>query len=181
MQHVNLSSERLIFKPISLEYMRELFTEFNTEITKDMIYSPVKDIQETRKNIQQAIKDMDEGVVVDLVVEDKNTQEFIGRITLTNIHTSTPTICLRVKLAAQGKGYGKEMIKAVIYWAQKNIDFEYIAYKVNKENFRSIQLVKDIGGRIQQDETCNPLVKKRTPIGKEAEQYGYVYKIYKTA
>ena len=44
------------------------------------------------------------------------------------------------------------MVRATIDWAQNNIDFEYITYKVSSENFRSIKVIEGTGGIIVRDE-----------------------------
>ncbi|MEI6774102.1 MAG: hypothetical protein WCL18_04835 [bacterium] len=44
------------------------------------------------------------------------------------------------------------MVKTTIDWAQKNVHFEYITYKVNSENFRSIKVIERIGGVMVYDE-----------------------------
>jgi len=178
-KNITIETERLLLVPTTKAYATEIFNEFNEEVTKDMRFAPSKNIEETEKNIQEAIQKMNEGIVKDFIVLEKATKEFIWRITLTNIHTVTPIIGLRVKTGSQGKWYGKEMVKTTIDWAQKNVHFEYITYKVNSENFRSIKVIERIGGVMVYDEEWNPLLEKRSTIGKTSEQYEFTYRIFK--
>ena len=178
-KNITIETERLLLVPTTKAYATEIFNEFNEEVTRDMRFAPSKNIEETENNLQEAIQKMNDGVVKDFIGLDKATKKFIWRITLTNIHTLTPIIGLRVKTESQGKWYGKEMVRATIDWAQNNIDFEYITYKVSSENFRSIKVIEGTGGIIVRDEQWNPVLKKRSTIGKNTEQYEFTYRIFK--
>jgi hypothetical protein len=50
---------------------------------------------------------------------------------------------------------------------------------VNSENFRSIKIIEGLGGVIVRDGEWNPVLQKRTTIGKDVEQYEFSYRIPK--
>lgn len=50
---------------------------------------------------------------------DKNTNEFIGNITLDDINDEVAEIALSIKSILQNRGYGKEAIKGLIDYAKE--------------------------------------------------------------
>ncbi|MEI6774101.1 MAG: hypothetical protein WCL18_04830 [bacterium] len=76
-KNITIETERLLLVPTTKAYATEIFNEFNEEVTKDMRFAPSKNIEETEKNIQEAIQKMNEGIVKDFIVLEKATKEFI--------------------------------------------------------------------------------------------------------
>ncbi|HCF27600.1 MAG TPA: N-acetyltransferase, partial [Cyanobacteria bacterium UBA11049] len=58
---VEISTNRLLLKPISLEYKEEIFSEFTEEITVYMYPRPPQDISETELFINQSIIEVGNG------------------------------------------------------------------------------------------------------------------------
>lgn len=57
----------------------------------------------------------------------------------------TPELGVWVKKAAQGRKYGKEMITELVQWARGNIDFDYLAYPVARDNVPSRKIPEGLG------------------------------------
>jgi hypothetical protein len=56
LNNIKIKSERLLLKPILMDYLEIIFQEFSDEITTFMFPRTPKDIDETRKFISETIE-----------------------------------------------------------------------------------------------------------------------------
>ncbi|MFA6486161.1 MAG: GNAT family N-acetyltransferase [Candidatus Magasanikbacteria bacterium] len=148
---VVLETERLKLVPISMKHLEDIFKEFTSEITTHMFPQPSGNIEDTKKFITDSLNRMKKGENLQLVAEDKNTGEFLGCMGFHEIHRHDPEMGVWLKKSAHGKGYGKEAMKAIKDWADKNISYEYIKYPVVKVNTPSRQIAEFLGGKIARE------------------------------
>ena len=178
LKNIKIETERLILQPATLDYAQDIFSEFNDDVASQMRFLPSKNIQQTKQIILNRNKKFEEWTDFQFVVLEKNTKEFIWCCGIKNPQTLTPTIGLWVKVWAQWKWYGKEIIGWLLDWANQRLDFEYIKYDINKENIRSIKIVESFWWMPNLDSNGKIKIYKREVDEWKPEQFGYQYKIY---
>jgi hypothetical protein len=72
--NVEISTNSLLLKPISLEYNEDIFSEFTAEITRYMIPRSPQDISETELFINQSIIEVGNGGALIFVILKKSSQ-----------------------------------------------------------------------------------------------------------
>jgi len=147
----SLESERLKLVPLTREYREKIFKEFTSEVTVFMYPRPPKSIEETDNFISQSLDKLKRGQDLQMVVLDKNTNEFMGCAGLHNLNTLTPELGIWLKKSAQGKGRGLETIATLKKWAEDNVEYDYILYPVADKNIPSRKIVESLGGKIARE------------------------------
>jgi lysophospholipase L1-like esterase/RimJ/RimL family protein N-acetyltransferase len=135
--YMELITKRLILKPISFEYAQEIFTQFNSEITRYMYPKPANDLSETHAFIRSSIDKYNAGEEIVFAALLKDTMEFIGCIGLHHLNTKTPELGLWIKKSAHGHRYGLEGITEVIAYARTHFTYDYLVYPVDRRNIAS--------------------------------------------
>ncbi|MFH1187449.1 MAG: GNAT family N-acetyltransferase, partial [bacterium] len=167
---ITIETKNLCLKAITLEYQEDIFKEFNSEITEHMHPRPADKIEETIEFIEKSMKENKEGSNLQLVVLDKNNNNFLGNAGLHHIDTKTPELGIWIKKSAHGNSYGKEAMVALKEWADKNLNYKYILYPVVKENYPSKRIPEFLGGKVEKE------YEKINMSGKK--QHILEYKIY---
>jgi len=154
--NIAIETERLILKPISLEYEKEIFNEFNDNVTKWLTRGPNENIDKLRDYLIQAVKSVKNGTAFKLLITNKEG-EFIGLGELKEPNSKTPEYGLWLKESVWGKGYGQEFVSSLHKWASKNLDIDYFIYRANKENKKSWRiaedLIKEFGGELMSEDS----------------------------
>lgn len=149
--NLKLETENLFLKAISLDYKDNIFREFTPEITTYMLSKSPDHISETVEFIKTGMEKNKEGQDFYAVVLNKENGEFLGGTGIHNIDSKTPMLGIWIKKSAQGKGYGKEAIRELKKWADKNLAYDYILYQADKSNAASKRIPESLGG-IMSDE-----------------------------
>ena len=136
--NIEIVAKRIVLRPVSMEYKENICQEFTPEVTKYMPFSPRGDITMTEDFIRRSEQELQNEISLQLCVLLKNNDnEFLGCCGLHHINTKSIEIGLWLKKSAHGKGYGIETVEALIDWANKKLDFDYLFYPVGKENSAS--------------------------------------------
>ncbi|HLO85592.1 MAG TPA: GNAT family N-acetyltransferase [Nostocaceae cyanobacterium] len=146
--NLEITTTRLLIKPISLEFKEVIFQEFTPEIATYLYHDPTGKITDTELFIIKSILDMEKGEHLVVVVLQKDSQEFIGCSGINHIKTQHPQTGIWLKKSAHGKGYGTEIITALKKWADYNLDYEYLRYPVDWKNTPSRRIPEKLGGYI---------------------------------
>jgi len=146
---MELITDRLILKPVSLKDKDEIFTSFNAAVTKYMFPKPADDISETIEFIKSSIKKYEDKQEIVFVGRLKGTEEFIGVFGLHNINTKTPELGVWIKIQAHGNKYGLEAITRVTEYAYEHLDYEYLIYPVDRRNYASRNIPETLGGIVR--------------------------------
>jgi RimJ/RimL family protein N-acetyltransferase len=172
---VKIESQRLILAPISLDFDKEIFAEFNDNVTKFMARGPNESLDATDDFIKSSIERTKAGEKLQLMVMSKDG-EFLGLTSIEKANTRTPELGLWLKEAAQGQGFGPELIFALADWAQSNLDFDYIEYRADSENPASWKiaerLIEKYGGEYDGE---------RPEMLRDGERMTKFYKIFPAA
>ncbi len=143
-----ISTNRLLLKPIDMQYKAEIFREFTHDIAIYMYPRPANDIFETESFIKESIIGLTQGSNLQLVIIKKDTQEFLGCTGIHNVNTKTPELGIWLKKSAHGNCYGIETIRGLKQWAEENLDFDYLIYPVDRDNYPSRRIPERLGGVI---------------------------------
>ncbi|OKH51519.1 GNAT family N-acetyltransferase [Calothrix sp. HK-06] len=149
---IKIVTNRLLLKPIAMQYKSEIFKEFINEIAIYMTPRPAIDIFETESFINESITGLTEGSNLQLVIIKKDTQEFLGCTGIHNLKAKAPSLHpefgIWLKKSAHGNCYGLETIHALKEWAEENLDFDYLIYPVDRNNYPSRRIPERLGGII---------------------------------
>ena len=70
-------------------------------------------------------------------------QQFAGCCGLHDIKSGHPNFGLWIKKEAQNKQIGKRVVHFALKWILEHIEQEYIRYRVDQRNVRSIKIIED--------------------------------------
>jgi [ribosomal protein S5]-alanine N-acetyltransferase len=143
-----INGERVILKPISMEYAEIIFCEFTSAVTKYMYPKPSELIGETENFIQEAIQQRVEGTDLILLILSRVTSEFLGICGLHEVHTDTPEFGIWIKTSTHRNGFGREAIQLLKTWADRNLNYKYFIYPVDKRNIPSRKIPESLGGKV---------------------------------
>lgn len=145
---VEIVTNRLLLKPVSMIYKEDIFREFTEEITTYMYPQPPKEVSDTESFINDSLFEIKKEQSLVLVILKRNTQEFLGCVGIHNINRRNPELGIWLKKSVHGNGYGLETINALKKWADGNLDYEVLVYPVERENIRSRRIPERLGGTI---------------------------------
>lgn len=148
---VEISTNRLLLKPISMQYQEEILFEFTDEITTYMIPRSLKKISETEAFLNESIAGIKNSSNLGLVILKKESQEFLGCAGLHDINQKDPELGIWLKKAAHGNKYGLEAITAIKHWADENLDYSSLRYPVDRANIASRKIPQALGGKIVEE------------------------------
>jgi len=146
-----IETKRLLLVPISLDFDKEIFKEFTSEITLFMFPKTAEKIEETQEFINSALGKIQKGEELQMVVLKKDTREFLGCAGLHHIDTPTPELGIWIKKSAHGNGYGREAVADLKKWADDNLKYDYLLYPVDKNNISSRKIAESLGGVIERE------------------------------
>ena len=136
-------TNNILFYKVSIELIDEYLELVNDKtiqrstLTKEKEYSKEKELAWI-----QNVLDNNELVFSML---DKNTNEFIGNITLDDINDEVAEIALSIKSILQNRGYGKEAIKGLIDYAKEVLHYKSLIAVIFSNNDRSLHCFQKLG------------------------------------
>jgi len=152
---VSIESERLVLKPISRNYGRDIFAGFDEQVTRFLVHEPNESLEQVDDFLAKSIQSAKDGTDLDLAITTKDG-EFLGIGSLHHVDSREPEIGLWLKTAAQGRGFGSELAFAIAEWAVDNLDLDHLQYRADAKNVRSWKiaekLVQKYGGRFAGEE-----------------------------
>ncbi len=149
---VTIETERLLLVPTTQEHTEEIFKEFTDEVTRYMMPCTPKEISETKAWVDSVLRKRVEENELQMTILNKVTKEFLGSAWLHRIKKNIPELWIRVKLSAHGKKIWREAVAWLEARAQKNLEFDYIRYPVDRDNIWSRKIAESLGGIVDKDE-----------------------------
>ncbi len=143
-----ITSARLTLRAFTAADAAESFAEANARIAKFMSWNPSASEREYKAIWRRWVSDMQRGREFSLVIHLTSANEFIGR---TGLHPADATLLetgVWIKESAQGRGYGREAVAAVIKWASEKFHPSGFLYPVVDENTPSRRLAEALRGEI---------------------------------
>ncbi|MDD7793723.1 GNAT family N-acetyltransferase [Clostridium sp. 'White wine YQ'] len=157
MGHINftpfpiLETERLLLRRVEKPDAKYIFRLRSDETyCKFTGIKKYKDINEAIKYIDRLHKDIASSECILWSIDIKNTDEYIGGISLWNIKEEKQSeIGYDLLPEFRGEGYIQEAIKAVISYAFNELNFDKIvAEEVRTENIKSMKILEGNGFKI---------------------------------
>lgn len=152
---VIIATGRILLRPITERDTWQIFENFTAEVTRYMVPQPSGRVGDTIQFIRRSRTGMEHGENLQLVILDKKFGEFLG---CCGLHghgkPKTPELGIWLKVAAQGNGYGKEAITALVNWADQHLSYDYLTYPVDRNNIPSRKIPQALGGEIFEETTC---------------------------
>ncbi len=149
---VRIETERCVLVPFSLDGrvdIHELQEEF-CKANSNFFVSPFLPTYEQEIHyIERVIKDMEEKIVLELLILDKDTNRFIGCIGLSRMEEDRMNIGLWIRVDEQGRWYATEVYTAMLEWARENIRYKYLKHSLDPRNIASRKLALKFGGILQ--------------------------------
>ncbi len=143
---LQIFTERLLLVPSTQEFADVTFKEFTKEIAEYMQPKPYESVEDAQKALNDRFERMKSGIDISLTILSKENKEFLGRASLLDANTETPELGVWIKKSAHGNRYGKEAIEALVDWLNKNLDFKYLRYPVDRNNPSSMKIAHSLGG-----------------------------------
>lgn len=175
---ITLQTQSLTLEILSMKYIQEIFKEFTDEVTKTLRASTPKAIEEEEERVRRSAEKFKQGTDVNFNVSDKEGK-FIWCCGIMHLNTKTPEVGLRLKQSARGKGYGKEMIGALIKRLQEYKDFDYIIYRAKVDNIATRKIAEHFWGILQVDEQGKEKIFIEEKFDKSSSFDAVEYRIYR--
>lgn len=148
---VTIETERLLLKPVSLEYAKEINAGLDEEVTKYMFPKPAP-LEATQAWIEKKLDTMKEGKELVVAILNKETGEYLGGGGVHHLDTRTPEFGIWIKKSAHGNHYGHEAVAGLKKWAEENFDYDYLKYPAHPDNIASRKVAESIGGKLVGEE-----------------------------
>jgi RimJ/RimL family protein N-acetyltransferase len=148
LRQVAISSPRLDLRSFSSDDAPEVFAASTPSLTRYMRWDPSPTIDAFAEVWRSWLPEMARGKQLFLVVRSRGSREFLGMAGLHEIAGDRPELGVWIKEPAQGLGYGREAVAAVLRWADANRVASEFTYPVAVENVRSRRLIETLGGRL---------------------------------
>lgn len=125
-----LETERLLLRKLQMEDIYEYYERLygDADVSEYMLFDPHQDIAESLESLQQKLDRYDQGNFYCWGITLKEEEGLIGLIQLLRFNEKTQTCSFVYMLGCQywNKGYGTEMLKAVIQFAFEELEVERI-------------------------------------------------------
>lgn len=144
---VLIRSPRLRLRSFEMADAEEVFACITPAVARFMTWEPPHSFAEfaTRRRAMLDAKDPDN---LSLVIRQDHSSECLGVAALESADAPCPTLGLWLKVEAQGYGYGREVVGALVGWATHHLRAEGFHYPVAVENVRSRRIAESLGGVI---------------------------------
>jgi RimJ/RimL family protein N-acetyltransferase len=143
---VAIEYKRLSLRSFTEADAAESFAAATVVVTRFMGWDPSPSPAAFADVWHEWLPKMAAGTDVALTVRLRLTGEFFGVAGLHRIGSPGPEIGIWIKEQAQGIGYGREAVAAVIAWAVRALAVTSFEYPVVVENWRSRRVAESLGG-----------------------------------
>lgn len=147
LSETSISSARLILRSFVPADAAESFAEASARIAKFMSWNPPSE-SEYEALWREGISRMKAGNDLNLTIRLIGTNEFIGRAGLHPAEGDLLETGIWIKESAQGNGYGREAVAAIVNWASETFRPAGFLYPVVDENVPSRRLAEALKGEI---------------------------------
>ena len=141
-----IEGERIILKLVSIDYAKDIFKEFNQDVTLYMLPKQASDIRETLEFITTSELKALDGTDFTYMILDKDTHEFLGCGGVHHLDRHTPELGIWIKKGAHGHHYGLEAVN-ISYQYFKD-QYQGFIYPVDRRNIASKKIALSLGGTL---------------------------------
>lgn len=144
---MTIETERLILVPINNDYAKDMFANFNEEVTLYMSPHPAKNIEETYATIKSFIEKREKNTDYVYAIVLKGSREYIGCVGLHGLNNDTPELGIWTKISSHGNHFGREAIGGIIQFS-KTLGIGKLIYPVDRRNESSRKIPIYFKGRV---------------------------------
>src|SRR5215510_11728335 len=145
---VSFASPRLRLRAFTAKDVPEAFTLATPSLTRFMGWDPSPSLRAFSEIWRAWLPSMAAGTDLALAVRLKTTGEFLGMGGLHRIDCPQPELGIWIRESAQGLGYGREVVAAIVAWGSARIRSAGFVYPVVTENRASRRLAESLGGTL---------------------------------
>ena len=153
----NICTDRIHLQLVDQSYAEAIFQEFTDEIAYYMLPKPAKTIADTLQFIQSSKLDFDAGKSFTVMITKVDSGEFLGCGGIHELDSRTPAFGIWIKKSAHGNKFGLEAVSALKKWAEKYLDYDYLIYPADKDNWPSRKIAESLGGVVFNEENCDSM------------------------
>jgi RimJ/RimL family protein N-acetyltransferase len=147
LSRVTIRSDRLDLRSIQPKYAEDIYRTFTPEVTRFLQVRAPMIPAESEQFIRETLDRMAHGYEIVLSIHPLHSEEFLGLCGIhARSHADTPHISVWLSEEAQGHGYGKEIIDALLEWGSHRLVCERFACEVAEHNRPGIAIVEANGG-----------------------------------
>ncbi|MDM1408938.1 GNAT family N-acetyltransferase [Myroides sp. DF42-4-2] len=142
---LTFSSDRLKFIIVNEQYVDDIFRELTPTVAKYLPFTPTQKKEDTFGFVAYSLGQLEKQQDITLLATDRQTGEFIGCCGIHDINEESISLGIWLKESASGKGYGKEIIKALEQFVSDHMTVDYLIYNVDQDNKGSINIAEKLG------------------------------------
>ncbi|CAI8919156.1 GNAT family N-acetyltransferase [Chryseobacterium sp. IT-36CA2] len=142
--NIEIKTEHLTLQPVELIHIDDIFEHFTQEVTRYMPFNPQGNRQDIINFVNESKRTLLQNTDLVMVALDTNG-DFTGCCGIHNITEESVELGLWLKKNSQGKGFGTEIITALLKFLEINFTFKYIVYPVDEENTASRKIPEKLG------------------------------------
>ncbi len=131
-----METDRLILRPLSLDYTEVIYKEFTEEVNVFMQPEVPESLSDSVDFITQSMKEHEDKITSIYVATTKADEEFIGLVGLHHLQDEVPEIGIWTKKGSHGHYYGREAVGGAIAIA-KQLGYKKLVYPVDWRNTAS--------------------------------------------
>lgn len=141
-------SGRLSFRQVTPGDEKIIFPCIDDELTKDWIgWEKSETLLEEGNRVDMMVEEIEKGEAIHFLSFENATGDFVGMCGLEHdmICPDDMEINVWTKHSRQGRGYGTEMVQALLGWVKENTDLAYVIYSVTGGNKGSEAMISRLG------------------------------------
>jgi len=142
---LTFSSDRLKFIIVNDQYVEDIFRELTPTVAKFLPFIPTQKKEDTFGFVAYSLGQLEKQKDITLLATDNQTGEFIGCCGIHDICDESISIGLWIKESANGKGYGKEIVRSLEQFVFDHLAVDYLIYNVERNNAGSINIAEKLG------------------------------------
>ncbi|MEC4113858.1 GNAT family N-acetyltransferase [Myroides pelagicus] len=152
--------EDVLLSPIDQIYLDDIHTNLTKDVSKFLSFDLIDNVAFTKEYIRASVVENKRGAALVLVVKDRHTQMFLGGCGIQDVNVHTAEIGFWLKKEVQGKGYGRQVVGALLKLIKECVDTKEIIYTVEQGNEVSVYLAEKLGFSKGKDFILEPTVFK---------------------
>jgi|SRR5579871_131295 len=148
LSQISLQTARLTLRSFTAADATESFVAADASVARYMSWNPPVSEAEFETIWQKSLSDMKSGSQLSLVIRNSATREFLGSAGLHPADADLLETGIWIKTSAQGQGYGREAVAALMAWAGGKFHASALLWPVVEENLPSRKLAESLGGKV---------------------------------
>lgn len=164
---LEIETDRLRLRAYRTADAEDIFAAVTPALTTYMTWDPADSVEAFLEVGAKWLVAAKAGREVDATIRDRTDGRFLGMCSLHYRGDPAPRVGIWIREDAQGQGFGREAVAALVRFAGARLGEPHVGYDVAEENMASRRIPESLGGEI-----CGAGVIKR-PSGPEYRSVVY--------